>query len=68
MINKNLKVIELEGYLPIATIGKLLVDLLNADVELIRASEEGNLVMKDMEYLHKNKKITLLNIKKNKKD
>lgn len=62
----TLKVIELEGYLPIACIGKLLIDFFNADVELIKQSEEGNAVMKDLKMLHKSKRNSIINIKKDK--
>jgi hypothetical protein len=58
---KGLKVIELEGYLPVAFLGKVLHDL-GADVFLIKQSKE-NEIMKLLSHLHEGKKIITLDLK-----
>jgi hypothetical protein len=60
---KGLKVIELEGYLPISFLGKLLLDM-GADVHLIKQVKE-NEIMKLTNHLHDGKRSISINLKDN---
>lgn len=58
---KGLKVVELEGYLPVAFLGKILHDI-GAEVYLIKPIKE-NEIMKVVSHLHNGKKEIKLNLK-----